>query len=208
MVRIFVPDYVIEDVQWLTPAVLAAMGIRGLLLDIDCTLKPYRAVGVSPAVRHWAETLRQDGVGMYLVSNARGKRVEPIAADLALPWIAPAWKPLPFALWWAIRKLRQSPKAVAMVGDQIFADVLAARLAGVRSILVRPILPGEEPWWSRWKRPLERLVLGADTRLVGKAGAGFPGAQGNLQDISRREAGQEERREDTANQNSCLRADL
>jgi predicted HAD superfamily phosphohydrolase YqeG len=41
----------------------------------------------------------------------------------------------------------------------VFADVMAARAAGLRSILVRPIHPEEEPWFTRLKRPLERLVM-------------------------------------------------
>ena len=46
-----------------------------------------------------------------------------------------------------------------MVGDQIFADVMAGRLAGLTTILVRPIQPNEEPWFARMKRPLERVVM-------------------------------------------------
>ena len=46
-----------------------------------------------------------------------------------------------------------------MVGDQVFADVLAGRLAGIKCILVRPIHPEEEPWFTRIKRPPERLWL-------------------------------------------------
>ena len=46
-----------------------------------------------------------------------------------------------------------------MVGDQIFADVMAGRLAGIRSILVDPIHPEEEPWFTRLKRLPERFVL-------------------------------------------------
>jgi predicted HAD superfamily phosphohydrolase YqeG len=46
-----------------------------------------------------------------------------------------------------------------MVGDQLFADVMAGRLAGVHSILVTPIHPEEEPWFTRLKRLPERLML-------------------------------------------------
>ena len=46
-----------------------------------------------------------------------------------------------------------------MVGDQVFADILAGRLAGLKTILVDPIHPEEEPWFTRLKRPPERWVL-------------------------------------------------
>ena len=50
----------------------------------------------------------------------------------------------------------------AMVGDQVFADVMAGRLAGVFTILVRPIHPEDEPWFTRWKRPWENARFGKD----------------------------------------------
>ena len=51
----------------------------------------------------------------------------------------------------------------ALVGDQIFTDVLAARLAGVYSILVDPIEP-EKTRFFRLKRRLERPFLAAFDR--------------------------------------------
>ena len=45
-----------------------------------------------------------------------------------------------------------------MVGDQLFADVLAGRLAGLYTILVRPT-SADEPWFTSVKRPLERRML-------------------------------------------------
>ena len=47
----------------------------------------------------------------------------------------------------------------AIVGDQIFADVMAGRLSGIRAILVDPIHPEEEPWFTRLKRLPEHAVL-------------------------------------------------
>jgi len=54
--------------------------------------------------------------------------------------------------------LELRPEQTAIVGDQLFADVLAGRLAGLFTILVRPTSPSE-PLWTRVKRPLERRVL-------------------------------------------------
>ena len=38
-----------------------------------------------------------------------------------------------------------------VVGDQIFADILAGNLAGVFTILVTPIKPEQEHWFTRIK---------------------------------------------------------
>ena len=47
---------------------------------------------------------------------------------------------------------------VLFVGDQIFTDVLGAKLAGIYSILVQPIHPKEEIQIV-FKRKLEKIVL-------------------------------------------------
>jgi uncharacterized protein len=68
-------------------------------------------------------------------------------------------KPLPFRCRAIMRTLGFDRRRTALVGDQLFSDVMAARLAGVASILVRPIHPEEERWFTRLKRPLERALL-------------------------------------------------
>jgi hypothetical protein len=88
-----------------------------------------------------------------------GQRIGRVAERLGLPCVFKAMKPLPWGVRSAMRKLQASPRQTAMVGDQLFADVMAGRLAGVRSILVNPIHPEEEPWFTRLKRGPERFVL-------------------------------------------------
>ena len=88
-----------------------------------------------------------------------GGRIRAFAEQLGLPCVAKAMKPLPWGIWSALEKLNALPAETAIVGDQLFADVMAGRLAGIRSILVRPIHPEEEPWFTRLKRRPERIVL-------------------------------------------------
>jgi HAD superfamily phosphatase (TIGR01668 family) len=135
------------------------MGIDALLLDVDCTLKSYRDAQVAPEVKAWLETLRASGIGICLVSNGRGGRIGRLAGMLGLPFVSKAMKPFPFGCRRAIRQEAFDARRTAMIGDQIFADIPAGRLAGLTSILVRPIRPEEEPWFTRLKRPLERLLL-------------------------------------------------
>ena len=153
------PNLAIKSVLELRPERLAELGLDALLLDVDCTLKEYRAETVSGEVRQWLNELRAAGVGLCLVSNGLGRRIGHLAESLDLPYIAGACKPLPFGCRWAVRKMGFDRGRTAMVGDQLFADILAARLAGIFSILVEPISPEQEPWFTRMKRPLERRLL-------------------------------------------------
>lgn len=160
MLRFVVPHVRVESVLDLGVDRIGDLGLESLLLDVDCTLKRYRDERVSAEVAAWLDALRAGGIGLCLVSNGLGQRIGRFAETLDLPFWAKAGKPLPFGCRRAIRKMGFDRRRTAMVGDQLFADVMAGRLAGLTTILVRPMHPEEEPWFTRLKRPLERLVLG------------------------------------------------
>ena len=157
--KLFTPDLRAESVLELTPERLRRLGLEVLLLDVDCTLKRYPSTEVEPDVAAWLAGLQAEGFSVCLVSNGRQARIRRLADGLGLPFVAKACKPLPFRCRGALRRLGVPCDRAAMVGDQIFADVMAGRLAGLYTILVRPIHPEEEPWWARIKRPAERWIL-------------------------------------------------
>jgi uncharacterized protein len=159
MLRLLTPHYHVESVLDLTPERLRQWQIGTLLLDVDCTLKRYRATAASADVADWLASLRDSGIPCCIVSNGRDHRISQFAASLELPYVAGAMKPFPSGVWAALRKIGAAPEQAAMVGDQIFADVMAGRLAGVKCILVRPIQPHEEPWYTRLKRVPEQWWL-------------------------------------------------
>jgi len=159
MLRWFTPDYRVSKVEALSLDLLRQWGIGYLLLDADCTLKRYRCPEVTPEVAAWLAEMRAGGVGLCLVSNGHGRRIGQFAECLGLPFVAKAMKPLPRGCRAALRKMAFPPDRTAMVGDQVFADVMAGRLAGLKTILVDPIHPEEEPWYTRLKRPAEGWVL-------------------------------------------------
>jgi uncharacterized protein len=159
MFHLLTPHYRVHRVEELTPERLRLWGLHALLLDVDCTLTRYRRGEPTPEVRAWIEQLRLADIALCLVSNGMGGRIQRFAGELNLACVAKAMKPLPWGIWAAIKKLELEPSQTAMVGDQLFADVMASRMAGIRSILVHPIHPEEEPWFTRLKRWPERLVL-------------------------------------------------
>ncbi len=159
MLHLVTPDIRVDSVRELTPERLDQWGLRTLLLDVDCTLTRYRKGEITPEVAAWIDGLRGAGVGLCLVSNGMGGRIRQFAQRLGLPCVARAMKPLPWGIRSALRKLHSAPAETAIVGDQLFADIMAGRLAGIRSILVKPIHPEEEPWFTRLKRVPERFVL-------------------------------------------------
>lgn len=158
MLRLFRPDLQVHSVLDLPVSRLRDMQLHTLLLDVDCTLKDYGSSAFCDGVPQWIEAVLAASIRLCLVSNGRRQRIERLARPYGLAYVPRALKPMPFGCWEAMRQLAVPKFGTAMVGDQLFADVLAGRLAGLFTILVTPTTT-VEPWFTRIKRPLERRML-------------------------------------------------
>lgn len=119
---------------------LRRRGIRLLLLDLDNTISLYRDKLPSAALRAWIAALQTAGITPYILSNSRkSTRVIDFAAALSLPYRRRAGKPNTKGFLAAMEEMGASKRETAMVGDQIFTDILGANRAGIRAILVRPL---------------------------------------------------------------------
>lgn len=138
--RFLQPQVVVGDTILALPiTALQAHGITALLLDIDDTLVPLRDREVPVAVSAWIAAQRNQ-FQMWLVSNNWDQqRISRIATHLDLPYINRAGKPSRRALKVAIANMQVPREQVAMVGDRLLTDVLAANRLGVVSVLVDPL---------------------------------------------------------------------
>lgn len=153
------PKAQFEHYHQITPAWLKERGLEALLLDLDNTLVPYRNYGdCSPELRQWLDDLHSAGIQTMLVSNGSRRRVRYWREQLGIPGFGPAGKPW-FGFNRALRRLQLEPKRVAVVGDQLFTDVLGGNLVGAFTIMVQPISK-KELGYTRLIRRLEQLVLG------------------------------------------------
>jgi HAD superfamily phosphatase (TIGR01668 family) len=159
MLHFIQPHRCVKSVLELTPDWLREWGIESLLLDVDCTLKRYRQTEVDLEISRWLADLQAGGITCCIVSNGREMRIQAFAEKLGLPFIAKALKPFPWGIKRAMQQIAAQPPRTAIVGDQLFADITAGRLAGIKTILVEPIHPEEEPWYTRLKRGPEAWAL-------------------------------------------------
>lgn len=118
---------------------LAASGVRCVLFDRDNTVVP-RDTGVAPAdVMDWICRVREAGIALCMVSNNfHSHQVEASAAELGCAVVHHAMKPAPFAVRRALALVGVEASEAVLIGDQVFTDVMAGNLAGVRTILVEP----------------------------------------------------------------------
>ena len=138
--RLLVPDAVMPDVTAITAERLRAHGLTGLIVDLDNTLTHWNDARCDEGVAAWVRQMRDEGFVLCIVSNNGPERVSRFCEGLGvdLPWIAHAGKPSRRAYRRALAMLGRDPEQVAVIGDQVFTDVLGGNRAGLRTILVRP----------------------------------------------------------------------
>jgi len=152
------PTVVKKSITDITPGDLERLGVRGLLLDVDNTLTKPHSQELEPRIKQWLADMKAAGIELTIVSNGFPRRVRPFALKVGLRCIAFACKPSPIGFIRGARRIKLPRKQCAAVGDQTFTDILGARLAGVKSIQVMPMV--QEPQWTlRLKRRIERTVL-------------------------------------------------
>lgn len=156
----FYPDERYHRITDIDPAALAARGIAGIVLDVDNTLTTHDNPRPADGVPEWLAKARAAGLRLVILSNNHPERVNPFAQMLGLTFEADGKKPLPGGFLRACAHMEVAPRAAAAIGDQIFTDVMGARLAGVLCLMVDPIEP-ERGWFFRLKRRLERPILRA-----------------------------------------------
>lgn len=147
---------------------LRSQGIRGLVLDLDNTLVPWGESAVSKRLVAKIEELRRLGFRMCIVSNNLGGRVSAISSKLGIKATSGALKPFVFAYKKALSILDCDASTTALVGDQLFTDILGGNLAGLHTVLVDPLTEREFPT-TRLIRRFERVArkrLGLDRKSV------------------------------------------
>lgn len=158
MKNILLPDYYVQNLAAIPLTSLYRQGYRAMVVDLDNTLTHWNDNQISPEVKNWQEKAAELGFRICLVSNNHSDRVRRVALELGLPWVCDAGKPRRKAFFQAMEKLGVKPAQTAVVGDQIFTDVLGGNRAGLYTILVVP-LSSHEFIGTRVIRLAERLVL-------------------------------------------------
>lgn len=135
----FLPTYIFPAITQISPAFLQQEGIRLLLMDYDNTMLPYTEDRPSEGLLQWLAQVKASGIQLCIVSNTKKARVPNFSKQYQIPCVIRAGKPGGKGIREAMTRFSVPAKETALVGDQIFTDVLGANLAGLRSIAVRSI---------------------------------------------------------------------
>lgn len=149
----------------LTPELLREKGIELLMLDFDNTIVPYTTNEAASEMDAWLKKMLASDIRLCVVSNSHNDRVKIFCKGYDLPCITHAKKPSGKGIRECLETFGVQPEQCALAGDQIFTDTLGGNLAGVRTILVKPI--HNHNFWLKARHVLEQpFIFAAKKRRI------------------------------------------
>ncbi|HHV62652.1 MAG TPA: YqeG family HAD IIIA-type phosphatase [Firmicutes bacterium] len=158
MLEILCPDLYVDSICNIDLDKLRKLGIRGIIFDIDNTIVEWGSNQVDPETERWIARAKDSGFRMCILSNNLRRRIKLISEVLGIPYTPAGIKPRKAAFLRAVKLLGTRVEETAVVGDQLFTDILGGNLSGLFTILVKPLCR-REFITTRFMRVLERLVM-------------------------------------------------
>ena len=154
---ILYPDAHFNNVREITINFLQKNKINALILDVDNTLIDYDK-NLPEETIEWAKELKNNNIKLYILSNTNKKeKVKTVANKLGIEYMYFAKKPLKTGFKKVQEKLKEPSPNIAVVGDQIFTDIVGGNRCKMFTILVEPIAE-KDIWITMVKRPLENAI--------------------------------------------------
>lgn len=152
------PKEYLNSVKDIDINLLKKNNIKGLILDVDNTLISLDRK-MPEGISSWAKNMKNNGIKLCILSNSNKiQKVEAVAKIIEVPYIFFGKKPLKSGFLRAKNILKLDNEEIAVVGDQIFTDVIGANRCNMFSILVKPI-EEKDYLLTKIKRPLEKLII-------------------------------------------------
>ncbi len=152
------PKLYYKSVKEITYQELKKNNIKGLILDVDNTLIDFDKV-MPDGIKEWFEGIKRENIKAVILSNSnKEEKIKNVATVLGIEYIKFAKKPLKLGFKRAKEKLNLNEENIAVVGDQIFTDIIGANRCKMFSILVEPI-DVRDHIITRIKRPIEKFIV-------------------------------------------------
>ena len=156
--KYFFPDYKYKNINEIDVELLANLGIKYAILDIDNTLVPYTSPKPDDNAINFLEKLKNNGIEFCFASNNNIERINLFNEDIKAPGFANAKKPLLFGIKKAMEFYDSTKENTVMIGDQVFTDICGGKRAEILTILVDPIKEVDTAFF-KFKRYFERKII-------------------------------------------------
>lgn len=162
----FIPDMYQKSIYHIDYDKLKDEGIKCLLLDLDNTCVPYKDKEPNKKLIDLFEMLKDMDFKLIIFSNAPKRRIYPFKRALNVDCLARAGKPSKRSFLKVLKLFNYELSDVAIIGDQLYKDILGGNRVGIKTILVNPMSLDDMIVTKYIFRPLEKKKY----RLMEKKG--------------------------------------
>lgn len=162
----YMPDFAVERAYDVTVQRLKEEGISAVFVDLDNTLITWNNPDGTPEMRQWLHDLKDNGIRVVVVSNNSHNRVKRAVEKFGIDFESRSMKPFTLGIDRALKRFSISKDKVVMIGDQLMTDIRAAHRAGIKSILVQPMVQSDS-WETQFNRWRERRMIKKITAKYG-----------------------------------------
>jgi HAD superfamily phosphatase (TIGR01668 family) len=153
----FLPDMYQKSIYHIDYDKLMDSGIKCLLFDLDNTCIPYKDKEPNKKLIELFETLKDMDFKLIIFSNAPKKRIAPFKRVLNVDALARAGKPGKKSFLKILKMFKYNLSDVAIIGDQLYKDILGGNRVGIMTILVNPMSKDDMILTKYFIRPLEKI---------------------------------------------------
>ena len=157
----FKPDKKFSDVSEITVEFLREEGLKGIILDLDDTLLPSDKKINKEFIDKWLFKVKKEFSIFVVSNNVSIDYVKNYCHKFEIPFVARASKPRSKFIEMAINKMNLKKSDVVIVGDRVTTDVLAGKLTGIKTFLVKPL--------TQMPSKLQRVIYNFENYLLRKA---------------------------------------
>ena len=133
------PKAIFRKLTDITPEYLRDRGIDVLMLDFDNTMLPYTSREPTEELLRWIDGMKRGRIELCVVSNSKKNKAAAFCKAHNIGCITQTKKPFSKGIKACHDRYSVEPARAALVGDQIYTDVLGANCAGSMSILIKPL---------------------------------------------------------------------
>ena len=157
-IKKYIPNEYKKDISSINFSELKEKGMEVFFFDLDNTLADYETHHATDELLKIINEIKGYG-RIILVSNNHKKRVTTYMRELDVEGIYDVRKPFISKILKYVKSNGVDLSKSVWIGDQVMTDLNVSHKLKVYSILVDPIKPSTERWYTRINRYFERRKL-------------------------------------------------
>ena len=152
------PNSYQESIYTINYQKLTKEGIKCLLFDLDNTCIPLLENKVNKKLIELFNKLKIMKLKIIIFSNATYNRLNLFKDKLPVDIEALCFKPSKIKFKKIMKKYNYKSSQIAIIGDQLFTDILGGNRVGIKTILINP-LSKEDKTFTKILRKLEKKIM-------------------------------------------------